>query len=917
VSCGICAGDTEDYTDFKVTSETQYALDFPKGRCAGHAPTGVKWTAPEAAKIDIVGAAWKLRNSDASFITLWVKGRKLIDRVIVPEQSNVCNSEKPYSLGKMIAGNRTGVLRNIAVEKGDEIIVEIGGNDFAGLDFVISSKEKAWDFAKSFSYDNNPNGPWTYGRVDVNDAGEPTMVLFETMEPDFTDANALFGKNQPAWLSKNLPYHLTMMKSIGTTPFTEKVEARFCSERVICVEELLDGQWVNRYWTADGRLNLRYENWVNEAFYLEIDKVPLSKGWQLLAIDEVPQTEKGARHIVVELKNATQPLNVKLHTLLDGTPILTRWMEITNTSDRPAALTAISPWTGKLWAHSWVLPHLPAERPDLAFTLGYFHQNYRRNDAGHGMEGWFQWEVLPIGTTEIGCSKGQCYDDPFFILRNEAKGQYTICHLAWSTNWYATFDCQNENGQQTLRFKIGPKAADALCVISPGETTISPAVHLGHVANDLDTVVQAMHEHIRGAVLPVRKPERSHLIQYSCPGDQGYLSKHFGDRSYCTTENIIKNVDLAVALGAELFIMDAQWWDNQGDWFASPTRFPDNGLQKVVEYVHKKGMLFGLYGEIERAHPGSEVHREHPDWIGPGNVLKMNRPEVAAYVESALIGLIERYGVDLYRLDHNKGSIMEGTTTERDGYIENDYWRYYQAFYGMMERIHQRYPDVVLQQCSCGGGRNDLGVSGRFHETHLTDGLMMPYVAQNFSGQTLALPPEIILIALGANGGGSIGFPEHLETYMRVTFTLSTPWIYAGMVGPSVEELSPDRLEGFVRYGKIYREFIRPILPTCKMYHHAPVSSRGGVESSGYFAMEYAAPDRSKGWATIIRVGPSESDTYVFKPRGLRRGKKYRVTIDSIDETFITDGLTLITNGLPARLESLSRSELFLFEESD
>ena len=709
---------------------------------------------------------------------------------------------------------------------------------------------------------------------------------------------------------------------VGYTDYkvSDDQEVRFSSEKVICIEQLLDGQWVNRYSTADGRLNFHYENWINEAFYLEIDNVPLSKDWQLVSIDEAPKTHKGARHIVVELTNTVQPLNIKLHTLLDGTPILTRWIEMTNTSDKPIALTAISPWTGKLWAHNWVLPHLPTDRQERAFTLGYFHQNTRRIETGHGMEGWFQWEVLPVGTTEIGCDKGQCYDDPFFILRNEAKGQYTICHLAWSTNWYATFDCQNDGadvgwGYKTVSFKIGPKAEDALCVISPGETTVSPAVHLGHVAGSLDTAVQAMHEHIRGTVLPTRKPEHSYLVQYSCPGDQGYLSKQFGDRSFCTTENIIKNVDIAAALEAELFIMDAAWWDNQGDWFASPERFPDNGLQKVVEYVHSKGMLFGLYGEIERAGPGSKVHDEHPDWIGPGTVLKMNQPEVSDYVESELMELIEKYDVDLYRLDHNKGSLFEGTTTERDGYVENDYWRYYQAFYGMMERIHQKYPDVILQQCACGGARNDLGTSGRFHETYLTDGLMMPYMAQNYSGQTLALPPENFIIAVGANGGGSMGFPEHLDTYMRVTFTLSTPWIFAGMVAPSIEDLSQPRLEGFLRYVKIYKEFIRPILPTCKTYHHAPVSDRGGVESSGWFAMEFASPDGSKGWATIIRVGPTESDSYLFKPRGLRHSKKYRVTVDSLDEAFITDGRTLITDGLPARIEALSKSELFMFEE--
>jgi hypothetical protein len=49
------------------------------------------------------------------------------------------------------------------------------------------------------------------------------------------------------------------------------------------------------------------------------------------------------------------------------------------------------------------------------------------------------------------------------------------------------------------------------------------------------------------------------------------------------------------------------------------------------------------------------------------------------------------------------------------------------------ERLGAKYLDMILQQAAAGGGRNDLGTSGRFHETYLTDGLNMPRVLQNFS----------------------------------------------------------------------------------------------------------------------------------------------------------------------------------------
>ena len=85
---------------------------------------------------------------------------------------------------------------------------------------------------------------------------------------------------------------------------------------------------------------------------------------------------------------------------------------------------------------------------------------------------------------------------------------------------------------------------------------------------------------------------------------------------------------------------------------------------------------------------------------------------------------------------------------------ENDWWRYYEAFNAIYDRVRRKYPDVILQQCAAGGGRNELNVISRFHEPYLTDGLWQPHVLQNFCGQTLAFPPENIE-AIRATGARS------------------------------------------------------------------------------------------------------------------------------------------------------------------
>jgi hypothetical protein len=178
--------------------------------------------------------------------------------------------------------------------------------------------------------------------------------------------------------------------------------------------------------------------------------------------------------------------------------------------------------------------------------------------------------------------------------------------------------------------------------------------------------------------------------------------------------------------------------------------------------------------------------------------------------------------------------------------------------------------------------------------------------------QSLALPPEVFVIGL-AEGAHGVNGSGYSDKHLRNTFCLSTPWLLLG-VAPSLKELTPELRERYAHYVNLHKTFIRPILPVCKMYHHAPVSSKGGVTSSGWFAMEYMAPDRSRGWAPIVRIGARDSDTHLLKPRGLDRGKTYRVTFDSTGETVTRDGMEWVRDGLPVRLKSVMSFELLLFE---
>ena len=673
---------------------------------------------------------------------------------------------------------------------------------------------------------------------------------------------------------------------------------RYSSGDATYAEALDDGRWVGRGWSASGRINSPDRRDAAPAFELAIkdepegESGPVSDGWQWESSSEAPRTDRAARHLVVELSNTLHAIGLKVHTLLDGTPVLTRWVEITNTSDEPFALTSVAPWSGRLWARG------------TGFTLGYQAvEKFRPGPESIATSGWFEWDPLPDGKTLAQSIKGNSQDDPFFVVRSEDAGEYFIGHLAWTANWRMEF----ERGPKGLSFTMGPWAEDALRVVAPGETIKTPAVHLGHVEGDLDSTIQAMHDHVRRSVLPVRKPERAYRMEFSIPGDQGY---HTG--AAFNEASLLRSVDVAAAIGMELFIVDAGWWDVYGEFVPPRDRFP-RGLEPVADYAHAKGLLFGLYTEVEGGRGNwseSRLAQEHPDWFGPQNVMRIDRPEVAAYVEGELLRVIDRYGLDLYRHDFipapspvdGSAHTHQGPSTLRDGFVESNYWRYYESYYAIWERIRARYPDLVLQMCSNGGWREDLDMMGRFHETYTSEGTL-PRVLPPYAGKTVALPPEVL----------AIGYKDQKDSQLRVTFSITPPWILSG-TAPSVEELSPERRERYLHYADIYRFFIRPLWGTCRVYHHAPVSSEGGVESSAWFAIEYAAPDRTKGWATIVRLGASRTDTYLLKPKGLDRDLEYRVTFDSTNATTSVAGTSLVEKGLPIRLEEVEASELVLFE---
>lgn len=115
-------------------------------------------------------------------------------------------------------------------------------------------------------------------------------------------------------------------------------------------EALINGRWIGRYWKANGFVEAeRNLKWVPEnsqrpsetagidthAFGLEVDGQSLHFGWELGPAGLQSEESKEGCHATVELRSSIRPIVVRVHTHVDGTGFLTRWLEVENVGTGP------------------------------------------------------------------------------------------------------------------------------------------------------------------------------------------------------------------------------------------------------------------------------------------------------------------------------------------------------------------------------------------------------------------------------------------------------------------------------------------------------------------------------------------------------------------------------------------------------
>ncbi len=692
------------------------------------------------------------------------------------------------------------------------------------------------------------------------------------------------------------------------------MEFRYFSGTTVYSEQLVNGRLLFRDINATGMPPHRrdtVEDMPVSAFELVIDGQDATYGWSFenwstgKSIDGRPWAE-------LVLRNDRLSVLMELKTLAGEDGFYSRHISIQNLSQKKLSITSLSPLSGTLWELKLDVKDSLGDYDQPAFRVGSMQDNH------WGNEGNFAWREIPYNAAiSFGSETGKSgHSHPFAIVQNLISGGYFICQMEWGANWNFRFfnDFRYTAGYThtlpylRLKFALSPVGMAPMRVLDPMEQAETPRIHFGFCYTDFDCAIQRLHAY-----------QRAHLLAKPINGYDLIGYDHWGYREHNLDEAyLLGEVERAAQIGAEVFVVDAGWYGKPGtDWFKtvgdwSSSRL-ENDLYPVIRRARELGLKFGLWIEPEAVGAESELAATHPDWVihrygqAIPRCLDLSRPEVEAFLEAQLTGVIERYQLDLLRLDYNNEYPCEGGFSANGEYLENTHWRHVEAIHRIFDHIREKYPALMLENCASGGGRTDLGMMTRFSKTQFSDWYKFPRIARTFNGMSMCLPPEKLMFLYGSVQSASRFGCAEAQLQMSIQ---GIPQISG--IAYDAEEVNPFYLDLLKQYITLYKEFIRPIQNQIRIYHHTPVIS--GFSGKGWAVTEAMLPDGTKGYANINRLPGCEEDTWLMKFRGLDATKHYRITCLTGNKQIYASGYELTVTGLPVRIDSALTSQMLLIE---
>ncbi len=457
-----------------------------------------------------------------------------------------------------------------------------------------------------------------------------------------------------------------------------------------------------QFGTGDYRNPALIVEWENGAVSTDLryESHKIYKGkYSLQGLPAVYATEEEAETLEVTLKDRFSNLKVVLlYGVLPETDVITRAAKVINETNETVTLQRV------LSANV----DTPAGDYDVISFIGR-----------HALERKMGRHSLASGSYEIGSRRGMSSHqyNPLLIMTekdtNERQGSAWAMEFVYSGGFTAAAE-KDALGQ--TRMQMGLMEDRFAYPLPSGETFIAPEVIMTMSTTGLADLSNQLQRTLRTHV--ARGYWRDRVRPILLNSWEACYFTFDGDK-------ILDLAKEAKDIGVDMLVLDDGWFgkrddDNSGlgDWFVNEEKL-GGSLGDIAQKIHDMDLMFGIWVEPEMINEDSDLFRAHPDWALriPGRdpviarnqlVLDFSRPEIVDDIYEKICAVIDETKVDYVKWDYNRSmSDLYSHGSSVPGAVLYDYML---GLYRFLNRLNERYPKLLIEGCSGGGGRFDAGM---------------------------------------------------------------------------------------------------------------------------------------------------------------------------------------------------------------
>ncbi len=357
---------------------------------------------------------------------------------------------------------------------------------------------------------------------------------------------------------------------------------------------------------------------------------------------------------------------------------------------------------------------------------------------------------------------------PGFLLSEPGAGEdsgvvYGM-NLIYSGNHYAS---AQRSFQGLTRVMQGINPDHFSQELLPGERLEAPEAVLCWSGEGFGGVSKRFHDFVNRHIVPKAWQYRDRPVLFNSWEGCGFdFNQH----------RLLDLARRAKRLGCELFVLDDGWFGSRnndkaglGDYHVNLKKLP-HGLKGLAEHINALDLEFGLWFEPEAVNPDSELYRSHPDWALTDELppvygrnellLDLTHQEVRDYIVSSVGSVLDSANITYVKWDMNRHSVALGAKAHA----------YILGLYEVLHRIFDPRPQILLESCSSGGNRFDLGMlcfspqiwcsddTDPIERLTIQEGLSYLYPQSTFGAHVSASPHSQTLRSTPLSTRGNVSF---------------------------------------------------------------------------------------------------------------------------------------------------------------